>query len=514
VDQRQRWPENGLVRLVIESDRDRLLEGLVRAIRAGLDYPALLGALAEASAREVRPYPHVGYKYHAFMVLHAVHRSTLLGRAQDRWLPVLWSADVFKASQAAEQRQGAWSLDPLPARPVPPADQAERALRLALEQWDAEAGDAAVVDLLRAAPRGRLFETLFRYGARDFRAIGHKAITVANCHRLLGVVDPDHAEPMLRSLVLALQNHAGESNPATSDLAPDRPWRRNLVLAEPAPKAAPASMGQANDAVVGMLQVLRDGSDEDASRAMRARLDRGVPEADLWTAVFLAAGDLMLKQSGIISVHANTTANALHYAYRHVGNPVIGPMKSPRERVRCWRQGPDRPGIGPDGGRSNGVAPPRRHHRLVPVRTCRQGAGHHRHRWWVRAVAADAADRAHGPRPWYHDGRRRGCVRRGRAVDVTTPSQRSPRSGADGQNQPPRVNRCAAATMGSGAARRLIGDYYYSGANLGMGGLSWKVMTRADRHRRIAYAMWRGRSGWSRNGRCRDRSGSIPRPFV
>ena len=312
----------GLVRLLIESDRDRLIEQLVTAIRAGLQYPALLGALAEASAREVRPYPQVGYKYHAFLVLHAVHRSTLLGRAQDRWLPVLWSADVFKASQAAEKRHGLWSLSPLPERPVPSAAEAERAFRLTLEQWDAPSADAAVVDLWRAAPRDRLFESLFRYGARDFRAIGHKAITVANCHRLLGVVDPDHAEPMLRSLVLALQNHEGESNPAASDLAPDRPWRRNLVLAEPAPKAAPARVGQANDSVVGMLQVLRDGSDEDASRAMRASLDRGVPEADLWTAVFLAAGDLMLKQSGIISVHANTTANALHYAYRHVGDPV------------------------------------------------------------------------------------------------------------------------------------------------------------------------------------------------
>ena len=31
----------------------------------------------------------------------------------------------------------------------------------------------------------------------------------------------------------------------------------------------------------------------------------------------------MLKQSGIISVHANTSVNALHYAYHHVGHPGI-----------------------------------------------------------------------------------------------------------------------------------------------------------------------------------------------
>ena len=71
---------DGLVRLLIDSDRDHLLEQLVARIRPGLDYPTLLGAIAEASVRQVRPYPHVGFKYHAFMVLHAVHLTTRLGR--------------------------------------------------------------------------------------------------------------------------------------------------------------------------------------------------------------------------------------------------------------------------------------------------------------------------------------------------------------------------------------------------------------------------------------------------
>jgi hypothetical protein len=48
---------------------------------------------------------------------------------------------------------------------------------------------------------------------------------------------------------------------------------------------------------------------------------RGIPDEQLWTGIFLAAGDLMLKQSGIISVHANTSVNALHYAYRHQDDP-------------------------------------------------------------------------------------------------------------------------------------------------------------------------------------------------
>ena len=156
-----------LVPLLIETDRDQLLEALVARIRGGLDYPTMLGAVAEASVRQVRPYPHVGFKYHAFMVLQAVHRTTTLGRPEDRWLPVLWAADVFKGAQAAEQRSGSWSLGPVRERLVPPAHKAEGAFRDAMERWDPEAADAAVVGLARSLPRDRLFALLVPlWGAR------------------------------------------------------------------------------------------------------------------------------------------------------------------------------------------------------------------------------------------------------------------------------------------------------------------------------------------------------------
>ncbi len=122
----------GLVPLLVDSERDRVLERLVERIHRGLGYRALLGAIAEASVRQIRPYPQVGFKYHAFMVLQAVHRTTLLGRPQDRWLPVLWVADVFKGSQAAEQRLGSWALGSVPEHLVPPAHKAEGAFQDAM----------------------------------------------------------------------------------------------------------------------------------------------------------------------------------------------------------------------------------------------------------------------------------------------------------------------------------------------------------------------------------------------
>ena len=53
----------------------------------------------------------------------------------------------------------------------------------------------------------------WRYGARDFRDIGHKAIFVANSYRTLVTIGWRHAEPILRSLAYALLDLAREANP-------------------------------------------------------------------------------------------------------------------------------------------------------------------------------------------------------------------------------------------------------------------------------------------------------------
>lgn len=44
-------------------------------------------------------------------------------------------------------------------------------------------------------------------------------------------------------------------------------------------------------------------------------LDRGVAPQSVWDALHLAAGELIMRQSGIVSLHAVTTTNALRFAY-------------------------------------------------------------------------------------------------------------------------------------------------------------------------------------------------------
>lgn len=123
----------------------------------------------------------------------------------------------------------------------------------------------------------------------------------------------------MRSLTYALQNHDDEPNPAQNDLAADRPWRENLELAETIPSDWRTGT-PGPEAIPDLLATLREGSATDTARVSAAALRQGVDPQTLWTAIILAAGELLLRQPGIIAIHANTTAEALHQGYRRSGD--------------------------------------------------------------------------------------------------------------------------------------------------------------------------------------------------
>ncbi len=109
---------------------------------------------------------------------------------------------------------------------TPPARKARKAFVAAMDGWDESAADTAVASLARSAGSNEVYELFFRYGARDFRSIGHKAIYVANSWRTLQCIGWQHAEPVLRSLAYALLMHE-DGNPATRDDPADLPWKLN-----------------------------------------------------------------------------------------------------------------------------------------------------------------------------------------------------------------------------------------------------------------------------------------------
>jgi hypothetical protein len=202
---------------------------------------------------------------------------------------------------------------------VPPAHKAKDAFIEAMDNWDEAAADTAVAGLARSAGANEIYELMFRYGMRDFRSIGHKAIYVANSWRTLQCIGWQHAEPVLRSLAYALLSHEGE-NPAKRDDAADRPFRRNHELATKI--RGDWQEGKLEKAATAdLLQVLRTASNDQACDSIVEILNKGAAAAQtIWDALHVASGELLMRQPGIVALHAVTTTNALHFAYQESGD--------------------------------------------------------------------------------------------------------------------------------------------------------------------------------------------------
>jgi hypothetical protein len=305
-----------LVRLLENTPRNRVLEEVASKIKRGTSYREVLAALLLAGVRNIQPRP-VGFKFHAVLVVNSVHLASLASADTDRWLPIFWAIDQFKSSQASDVREGDWTLGPVDESAVPPSHKAKQALIDALDNWDEPAADAAIVGLYRSAGAHEIFEVLCRYGARDYRELGHKEIYTANSFRCLEAIGWRHAEPVLRSLAFAMLDRVGDKNvnPAKADLPADRPFRRNL---ENANKIRSGWLdGKPNaDATGEMLAAIRSGSANDTSLKVVELLNRGVAVQSLWDAIFDGAGELLMRQPGIASLHALTFTNATHYAFQ------------------------------------------------------------------------------------------------------------------------------------------------------------------------------------------------------
>src|ERR671934_174829 len=76
-----------------------LLVPVAAEVRRGTSYQRLLAAVFLAGVRGIQPRP-VGFKFHAVLVINSAHLAALAAPDQDRWLPLFWSVDNYKGSQA------------------------------------------------------------------------------------------------------------------------------------------------------------------------------------------------------------------------------------------------------------------------------------------------------------------------------------------------------------------------------------------------------------------------------
>lgn len=303
-----------LVRLIEDTPAERVIEEIASRIKRGVSYRDIVAALMLAGVRSVQPRP-VGFKFHAVLVVNSAHLASLASPDSDRWLPILWAIDQFKKSQAANVKEGNWTMAPIDEAAVPTSPRAKQMFIDAMDNWDESAADAAVVGLARTAGADELFDLFARYGCRDFRDIGHKAIYVANSFRTLEVIGWHHAEPVLRSLAYALLDRSGApDNPAKADYPADRPFRDNDRLVKKV-GAAWLDGKPSSNAAKEILDAIRSGGPADTSAAAVKWLHSGAAPQSIFAALFNGAGELLMQAPGILSLHAMTFTNAIHYAW-------------------------------------------------------------------------------------------------------------------------------------------------------------------------------------------------------
>ena len=307
-----------IVRLLEETPQDELLERVAQRIHGRLSYRDLLAGLLLAGVKNVEPRPSVGHKFHAVLVVNSAHLASMASPPEHRWLPIFWALDYYKDSAARDvEERGDWTMESIDEQAVPSARKAPQAFIDAMDAWDEAAADAAIVGLARTAGANSVYEHLFRYGMRDFRSIGHKAIYVANSKRTLDCIGWQHAEPVLRSLAYALLMHEG-GNPRDREAEADLPYRRNMELANEF--RDDWLDGKTDDGATSeLLKTLRTGSSKETCAQIVDLLNRGVAPQSVWDALHLGAGELLARQPGIASLHAVTTTNALRYAYETSG---------------------------------------------------------------------------------------------------------------------------------------------------------------------------------------------------
>jgi hypothetical protein len=206
---------------------------------------------------------------------------------------------------------------------LPEPERAAAELTAAMEAWDAERAERAAAALARKQGG---FAHLWRFGARDYRNIGHKAIYTANASRTLDAIGREHAEPVLRSIALAHVDFGAEQR-VNGYAFQDQCYAGNVRrVAEIAPKLPGNwAKGKSDPAMTrAMLATLRTATPDEACASFGSLLRDGkANSAAAWDAVHLAASELIMRtrSSAIVGIHAVTSANAMHYAWLANSDP-------------------------------------------------------------------------------------------------------------------------------------------------------------------------------------------------
>ncbi len=292
---------------------DEAFHGAEAAIKRGATPEELLGAVFLIGVCDVKPR-HVGGKLHCVMMVNSAFQLTEALGPRDRYLAALWNLNDLKVSQARDKREhGDWKLSPAPkAQRLDPAVAAKN-MRQAMDRWDEDGADQAVVDLAAAADRDFTMGVLWPYAARHFASIGHNIIYAAQVDRTLARIGWEYAVPALRSLVYGLLNQP--SGKQTGAWAAAGEALAHLPEDWPVGDPDQAKSEALANGLVG-------ASREEALALMIAAAAGGAGQRAAWDAAALAASQIVLARSAsqvgtsaaLLTVHGLTENEAFRHA--------------------------------------------------------------------------------------------------------------------------------------------------------------------------------------------------------
>ncbi len=300
--------------LLEDTPREKLLEVVAGRIHEGLNYRDLVAALQLAGVRNIQPRPHVGFKFHAVLVVNSAHIASVASPDEHRWLPIFWALDHFKDSQADDVREGDWTMQRVDETHVPTGDKAGEALIAAMDNWDVDAADAAAAGLARTAGTNEIFEIdvplrrprLSRYrpqGDLRLQQLAHAAIDRPSTHR---------AGAALAGVCAAWRTKA--TTPASAATRPTCPGAR--ISSEP---RSCGPIGPAARWIAAprwkCLATLRQADEHSRAKRWSRSSIAACTRKRFGTRLLLGAGELLVRQPGIVALHAVTTSNALRYAW-------------------------------------------------------------------------------------------------------------------------------------------------------------------------------------------------------
>lgn len=313
-----------LVALMERTPREKCAEMMAEQLNRGVSYRQLMAALFLAGVRNVNPRPP-GFALHCVFVVHAAHLISLEAPPDTRLLPLFYAMDVFKASQERDARQTAGDFV-LKSASRAPAANAANSFTSSMENWDIDGAAASMSALARVRNPTAIFDMVWRYGARDYRNIGHKAIYAANAERTLRVIGWQHAEPVLRSLVMSLLDF-GKEQKVNGYAFGDQTYAGNLKRISTMRMEGALIEQSDPDVTRSIVKEIRTGTPEEACAASADRLaKRNASAASIWDAAHLAAAELRMRVSGgaaITGLHAVTACNGLRHAYLTASDPAI-----------------------------------------------------------------------------------------------------------------------------------------------------------------------------------------------